>query len=86
MKQSQFVKMNDEELLEIIGSQGFEWSPCLFKGPGFWLKEAMGIEGLYLQKGAHGADLLLGENYFSHMDLRCGRYRRCRRFLLGNLG
>ena len=68
MKQSQFVKMNDEELLEIV--KDLNGPHASLKEMAFWLKEAMGIEGLCVTKGAHGADLLLGENYFSHSGFK----------------
>lgn len=64
MKRSDFVKMNDEELIEITNSLNTEMGDL--KSRSEWLMEVMDLEGLCVTRGATGALLYHQGRVYDH--------------------
>lgn len=64
MERADFVKMNDEELVEITNQLG---GPSLgLEDQALWLSQQMKLTGLCITKGANGAFLLFKDNFYFH--------------------
>ncbi len=63
-KESQFVKMNDEELQEIASNLHCPFSEL--KESAAWFMEKMNLKGICITLGEKGAFILYGDNFYSH--------------------